>query len=254
MSESETPVLASEVTPEPSAPTLEFEPFKLKTTLIDSEEKRIKALSKLEVGRYHRVPIGLVKLAKKNPRRGAVSEAIESLREFGQHRAAVVQQSRGEVVVGNHMLKGMLALGWHELDIFLVDDDDKTALRRAITDNATGDKAAWDEAELAEVMDEIGPVPGFTEDDVAKLLEKLTPEADKAEPTYPLVARLNEHYDYVIVFCETETDWLWLQTRLDLRHEKSYKSSEVYFSHVLTVSRLQEALGEKPAAPTVTNE
>jgi hypothetical protein len=183
--------------------------------------------------------------AVRNPRRGAVAEQIESLREFGQHRPAVIRRS-GDVVIGNHMLKAAQQLGWEKLDCILVEDDDDMALRRAIADNAVGDKATWDEAELAEVMSEIGAVPGYGGDEIDKLLKKLEPAGDKPEPTYPLVAKLNEHYDYVFVFCETETDWVWLETRLKLRSEKSYKSKAVAKSHVITVSRLQELLDEVP--------
>jgi hypothetical protein len=206
------------------------------------EEERIAALAKLPVGYNvgeNAVEIRLLRPARRNPRRGAVAEQIESLREFGQHRAAVITRA-GDVVIGNHMLKAALQLGWKNLDCFLTEDDEETALRRAITDNAVGDKATWDEAELAEVLDEIGAVPGIEQSEIDKLLAKLAPAAEKAEPTYPLVPRLNEHYDYVFVFCENETDWAWLQTTFDLRKEKSYKSSAVAKSHVVSVERLQE--------------
>jgi ParB/RepB/Spo0J family partition protein len=125
------------------------------------------------------VPVSLLRPAKKNPRRGAVAEVIESLREFGQHRPVVVQHSTGQVIVGNHMLKAAKQLGWEHIDALIVDDTDEVAMRRAIADNAVG---------------------------------------------------------------ENETDWNWLQTRLELRREKSYKSEAVATSHVITVERLQQIL------------
>jgi hypothetical protein len=188
------------------------------------------------------VPVSLLRPAKKNPRRGAVAEVIESLREFGQHRPVVVQHSTGQVIVGNHMLKAAKQLGWEHIDALIVDDSDEVAMRRAIADNAVGDKATWDDQELAEVMQEIGAVPGMNDADIDKLLSKLAPPPKIAEPTYPLVPRMNEKYDYVVVFCENETDWNWLQTRLELRREKSYKSEAVATSHVITVERLQQIL------------
>jgi hypothetical protein len=208
-----------------------------------TDETRLEFLAELETGRYHRVPIEMVKLAKKNPRRGAVAEGIESLREFGQHRAAVVQQKTGEVIVGNHMLKAMHALGWTELDIFLVSDDDQTALRRALADNATGDKATWDQEELAQVLSMTGPVPGIDQPAVDKLLASVKPPEDPSEATFPLVPRLNEKYDYVLVFCENETDWAWLETRFGVERAKSYKSGAVAKCHVITVAQAQERLG-----------
>jgi hypothetical protein len=190
------------------------------------------------------VPIELLKPAEKNPRRGAVAEVIESLREFGQHRPVVVQRSTGTVIVGNHLLKAAQQLGWSVIDALIVDDTDEAALRRAIADNAVGDKATWDDEELAEVMAAIGAVPGMNEADIDMLLAKVAPPPKVEEPTYPLVPRLNEHYDYVMIFCENETDWTWLQTRFALRQEASYKSSAVARSHVVTVKRLQELIGE----------
>jgi hypothetical protein len=47
-----------------------------------------------------------------------------------------------------------------------------------------------------------------------------------------------------MIFCENETDWTWLQTTLQLRTEKSYKSGAVARSHVVTVGRLQELMGQ----------
>jgi hypothetical protein len=140
------------------------------------------------------------------------------------------------------MFKAAKQLGWEEIDALIVDDSDEVALRRAVADNAVGDKATWDDQELAEVMQEIGAVPGMNEADIDKLMNKLAPPPKIAEPTYPLVPRMNEKYDYVVIFCENETDWNWLQTKLELRREKSYKSEAVATSHVITVERLQQIL------------
>jgi hypothetical protein len=236
MSKSEAPVKASEVPVE--AP--EEKPL--------TEEERLKALHEFPAGTRPSdavtVPLKLLKHARKNPRRGKVAEVIESLREFGQHRAMVVQRSTGQVIIGNHMLKAMHALGWTHGDVLIVEDEDTKALRRAVADNATGDKATYDEEELAEVMKEIGAVPGFGDSDIDKLLSKLEPPPKIEEPTYPLVPRLNEKYDYVMIFCENETDWNWLQTKLELRKERSYKSEAVATSHVITVERFQQLLGD----------
>jgi hypothetical protein len=213
-----------------------------------TEAKRLELLHQFPTGTTAAdavmVPVKLLKHAKVNPRRGAVAEVLESLKEFGQHRPVVVQKSTGEVIVGNHMLKAAIQLGWDEIAMLMVDDDDPTALRRAVADNATGDKAKWDEEELGDVLKVIGAVPGFNDNEVEALLAKLAPPEKVEDPTFPLVPRLNERYDYVLIFCENETDWNWLQTKLELRREKSYKSDAVAVGHVVTVSRFQQLLGE----------
>jgi hypothetical protein len=235
---SDQPVRAADVDPEA--------PEELLFEWDGGELTRAKLLEVVPTGYVAQFPIAALRLAKLNPNRGSVADAIESLREFGQHRPAVVKKKDGEIVVGNHMTKAALQLGWSTIDVFFVDDDDQTALRRAVADNAVGRKATWEEQELAEVLEQVGAVPGFDDDDLNKLLARLTPPEDKGgEPTYPLVPRLNEKYDYVLVFAENETDATWLATRFDLRREKSYKSTAVATSHVITVSRLQELLGEE---------
>jgi hypothetical protein len=225
MSESSGPIPASEV------------PVEAPADRPMTNEERLAALHEFPTGEKPSdavtVPIELLRHAAVNPRKGAVAEVIESLREFGQHRPVVVQWSNGEVIVGNHMLKAAKSLGWETIDALIVRDDDDKAMRRALADNFTGDKATWDDEELAKVLREVDA-----------LLRKLEPAPKTDEPTYPLVPRLNERYDYVIVFAENETDWTWLETKMQLRREKSYKSTAVATSHVVTVSRLQELLGE----------
>ncbi|CAB4198254.1 ParB/Sulfiredoxin [uncultured Caudovirales phage] len=227
----EEPVKASEV--EVEAPEVDG--------LTDAE--RIAALGKFADG-YVRVPVGLLRPAKRNARRGAVAEVVESLREFGQHRPVVVQRSTGEVIVGNHLLKAAKMLGWAEIDALIVEDDDKQALRRGIADNAVGDKAGWDKDELAELLDEVGVVPGFDDREVQELLSRLEAEAEQPEPMYPIVARMNEQYDYVVIVAQNATDVAWLETNLELRNEKSYKATQTAKSHVLSVERFQELIGK----------
>lgn len=191
---------------------------------------------------HQRVPVRRLRRPERNPRRGDVATAVASLQEFGQHRPVVVQQATEETIVGNHIFDAIHALGWEELDIYVVDDDDLKALRRGVADNAVGDKAKWDNKELAELMEEIGEVPGYSTEDIDKLLKQLEASGD-IDATFPVVPHLNEHYELVLIFVENDTDFAWLETKLQLRTERSYKSSQVKKSYVVTVSRLQELWG-----------
>jgi hypothetical protein len=185
--------------------------------------------------------------AERNPRRGSVKDVVESLREFGQHRPVVVQQSTGQVIVGNHLFKAAEALGWDQIDAYVVDDDDERALRRGIADNAVGDKATWDETELADALEQVGAVPGYEEASVQRLLAKLADQAGVNDtPTFPIVARPNEEYDYVLVVAVTATDCAFLATKFQLRREQSYKQGSkphIGRSHVVSVERLKELWG-----------
>ncbi len=101
-----------------------------------------------------KVPVEQLVLDPDNARKGDVTSILDSLREFGQHRAIVVQRTTNRVVVGNHTLKAAKMLGWTEVDVFYVDDDDTKAIRRGIADNATGDLATWDLDQLGLLVDQ----------------------------------------------------------------------------------------------------
>lgn len=60
-------------------------------------------------------------------------------------------------------------------------------------------------------------------------------EPSKAE--YPITARFSEKYDYVLVFCKNDIDFNNLSEVLKLKHEKSYKSTQVGTGRVLTYER-----------------
>lgn len=182
----------------------------------------------------------------RNARLGDVSAITQSLLEFGQHRPAVVQRSTGKVIVGNHMVMAIKALGWEECWVLMVDDDDVTAVRRGLTDNATGDLATWDPSLLAELLREVGPVPGYDQvmlDELEQSIDRAVAEGSKeAGPLYPIVAKFNEQYDYVLVIASNPIDVAWLHTKFQLRSEQSYKNNNKGVARVVTVERAKAIL------------
>lgn len=191
-----------------------------------------------------RVALDDLILDDRNARKGNVSVIMESLREFGQHRPAVVQEGTNKVIAGNHLVKAARLLGWKDLDVLFVDDDDQKALRRSLADNAVGDTAKWEDELLAELLQEAGPVPGYDQKALDKLITATTPKPDVEDPIFPIVARPNEKYDYVLIVAQSEIDVNWLHQTFDLRVEQSYKSSKTSKSHVVSVERLQGLWGK----------
>lgn len=190
------------------------------------------------------VPMEDLQLDPRNARKGNIAAIVESLREFGQHRPIVARRENGQIIIGNHMYKAARTLGWTEVAVVYVDDTEEQAVRRGIADNAVGDKATWNQELLGELLGEVGSVPGFDDKDVSALLKSLQPEqANENDPIYPIVARPNEEYDYVLIVAKNATDVAYIRTKFDLRKEKSYKSSAVGLSHVVSVERLQELWG-----------
>lgn len=128
------------------------------------------------------VPIGSVKEMVGNPRRGDVEAVAKSLARFGQHRPIVVQQSSGEILIGNHTHKAALSLGWDEIAVLYTDDDRETAVARSLADNRTHEQGRYDNAELAALMAEVSVADdsllvaaGFGEQEVEALLQLAAP-------------------------------------------------------------------------------
>ena len=77
---------------------------------------------------------------------------------------------------------------------------------------------------LSDYMDELGGAPRAG---------RTTERADESTAEYPLSPVFNEKYEYAIIFCRDETEWGALQTLLELRREKSYKSSGIAVGRVI---------------------
>jgi DNA modification methylase len=109
---------------------------------------------------------------KRNARKHSdrnIEEIVRSLQEFGQHRPFVVQKSTGKILVGNGMYEAMKQLGWTEGLALYVDDDDETAIKRALADNRTGELAEWDWPVLKDIVQELGPepdIPGWSDEEL----------------------------------------------------------------------------------------
>lgn len=125
-------------------------------------------------------PIGDVRPATKNPRRGDVAAIARSLEQFGQHRPIIATRD-GEVIIGNHTLKAALSLGWSEIAVAFTDDDPATAKARLLADNKTSERGRTDNAEVAALLAEIAQdaqellsATGYQEGEVDALLRLTT--------------------------------------------------------------------------------
>jgi DNA modification methylase len=113
-------------------------------------------------------------------------EAIKaSLTSFGQVEPLVVQAKGLRVIGGNGRLQAMKDLGWEEADVVRVKLSDSKARALAIALNRTGELAAWNEATLVKLLDQIsGEFPhealGFTLDDLdfGKMLDPGTSKVE----------------------------------------------------------------------------
>lgn len=120
-----------------------------------------------------------------NARRGDVEAIRDSLRTLGQFRPLGVQASTGYVITGNHTMDAMLAEGWTDADVIVLDVDDATARKIVLADNRTSDLGGYDERALVALLRDLGDDnlagTGFDADDFDDLLASIE-EADADHP------------------------------------------------------------------------
>jgi site-specific DNA-methyltransferase (adenine-specific) len=125
-----------------------------------------------------RLPVSVLRLARRNPRRGDVAAIAASMRANGQFRPLVVNRATMEVLAGNHTLLAARELGMAELAVYLISVSEAQARRIALADNRTSDLAGYDEGELARLLAELAAEDpeglvgtGFSQADLGALLD-----------------------------------------------------------------------------------
>ena len=144
-------------------------------------------------------PIASLKMLPGNPRRGDVEAVARSYLQFGQRKPIVARHTRkGDVVIaGNHQLAAARQLGWSEMAVVWVDDDDLTAKAFALADNHTAELGDYDLDLLAAMISEVSAdadlfaATAYTTGDLADLLSRneragLTDPDDVPESAPPL--------------------------------------------------------------------
>lgn len=133
------------------------------------------------------LPVGKLKHHPRNPRLGSVDDIASSIQANGLYRSIVVQRSTMYVLAGNHTLKAAKRLKMKSVPVGIVDVDDETALRIVLVDNKSNDAAAYDEAMLAGLLQDIlthaGSLSGtgYAEEELLSLLGRLNPDDDNPE-------------------------------------------------------------------------
>ena len=149
-------------------------------------------------------PITELQLLPGNPRRGDIDAVKRSLEAFGQRKPIVVRRSDSVVIAGNHTLQAAQALGWDEIAVVWVDDDEVTSKAFALADNRTAELGDYDEEALADLINDVGSLnPGLLEssgwDDkaVKELLDRveqieLPTDVDEVPEDVPAVSKLGD--------------------------------------------------------------
>ena len=138
-----------------------------------------------------------------NPRRGDVEAVKRSLEAFGQRKPIVARRSDSVVIAGNHTLQAAQALGWSEIAVVWVDDDDTTSKAFALADNRTAELGDYDEEALAALIGEVGALDlqlldatGWDSKSVSDLLDgmqgDLPVDVDELPEQVPAISKLGD--------------------------------------------------------------
>lgn len=101
------------------------------------------------------VPIDELELLPGNPRKGDVDAVAGSLERFGQRKPIVARRGDRTVIAGNHTLQAARRLGWSEIAVVWVDDDDAHAKAFALADNRTAELGGYDDDALLTLIEEV---------------------------------------------------------------------------------------------------
>lgn len=182
--------------------------------------------------------------SKYNPRK-MTPQAFQglkvSLRELGWLGSFVVANEETKVVVGGHQrLRAWKELGHETVPTvfrhFETDAQEKAANLALNNQEIAGH---WDKEMLVTVLTEIKAddptmmaFAGFQNHEYERFKRQVAKmKGDK--PVYELAAKMQEHYDYVVIFCDNETDFAYLRTVLGVTSQRSYKKNRKGIGRVI---------------------
>lgn len=162
----------------------------------------------------------------------------------GWRRAVVVSRRSGVIIKGHGAVAMAARRGWEVPVEYQEYSSEKEELRDLVADNKLAELAETDDEKLRALLTAVDAeelaLTGFD----AGELERLLREAEEPEGDFPITARLNEQYDYVLVFCTNASDFVFLQTLAGVRTEKSYKKTGVGIGRAIPFERFLKALRE----------
>jgi len=159
---------------------------------------------------YEVVSINELKPHPKNPRQGDVAAIRSSIDANGWFGAVVAQKSTGFILAGNHRYRAACQRGAETIPVLWIDCDDQAALRILLVDNRTSDLAEYDDAWLAELLEQMkddgGKLLGTGFDDAAmgELLRSLEANLD-AEPAEDQREELVERFQ-ILIECASDEE------------------------------------------------
>jgi hypothetical protein len=162
----------------------------------------------------------------------------------GWRRAVVVSKLSGRIIKGHGAWAMAKRRGW---DVPVEEQAYRTPAeerRDMLADNRLAELAETDDEKLAKLLAGLGEgeieLSGYDSSELERLLqENAVPDAE-----FPITAKLNERHDYVLIFCENESDFIFLQTLTGVRPERSYKKTGVGLGRAIPFKKFLQSIRE----------
>ncbi|HEX3818605.1 MAG TPA: hypothetical protein VHW03_09985 [Chthoniobacterales bacterium] len=162
----------------------------------------------------------------------------------GWRRAIVVSARSGFITKGHGAWQMANRRGWDvpiEIQSYKSEAEE---IRDLLADNRLAELAETDDEKLAALLANLDAddlcLTGFD----ASELEKLTRDTSVEEGEFPITAKLGERYDYVLIYTTNETEFVFLQSLLGVRQERSYKKTGIGLGRAISLERALKSLRE----------
>lgn len=182
------------------------------------------------------VPIDEPDPAPYNPRKisaQALEKLKASIRDLGFAEPVVVNKRNNVIVSGHQRVRAAKELGLTEIPVAYGDWEPAEERAVNIALNNLELRGEWDLPKLVATINEIEQMnaavvgmTGFAEHEIERMKRKLEHDLNKITPVYPLASKLMEHYDYIVIFTENETDFVHLRQILGVQTVRSYKKKK----------------------------
>jgi hypothetical protein len=162
----------------------------------------------------------------------------------GWRKSLVVSKRSGFITKGHGAWQMAKRRGW-QLPVEYQDYQSLEEERRdLLADNKLPELAVTDNKKLIELIKSMDKadvlMSGFRDLDLSRLLRETIDN-----PEFPMSAKLGEKYDYVLIFTTNETEFVFLQSLLGVRQERSYKKpKEVGLGRAVPFGRALKSIRE----------
>ncbi len=116
--------------------------------------------------------------------------------------------------------------------------------RDLLADNKLPAMSITDNDKLAKLLSELDAadieLSAFNQDELDKLMRDTT----AIDGEFLITAKLNERYDYVLVFTDNESDFAFLQTVCGVQTERSYKKTGIGVGRAVPFNRFLKSIRE----------